>query len=194
MVFKCKASYFVTCVVAVVDYDNLTIVTEIIGKDVNVFQKVEKLEVYKEKKLTQIPRGIEKFFNNIRHIVWVPGALKIITANDLKPFTKLALLDLTDNQITSLDGDLFKYSGSINFIHFAYNPISQIGYDFLAGLTELQRVDLFGCKCISYTAYNKKLVEKLKKYLRSQCAPLATTTQATIIFMPTKIIRGRSMR
>lgn len=57
-----------------------------------------------------IPEGIPEFFSNLDALYIVASFLMSISANDLRPFSHLVYLNLCQNQLTSLDGDLFIYT------------------------------------------------------------------------------------
>ena len=103
--------------------------------------------------------------------------LQFITANDLQPFAKLTHLYLYNNELRSLDGDLFKHTFTITVINFSNNPIAEVGYGLLDGLTQLKLASFEECQCINYNANKYEKVEILKNYLRINCEPMAITTK-----------------
>lgn len=125
--------------------------------------------------LDRIPRGIETYFPNIAAIFWSNVNLTSITSEDLRPFPNLQLLGLWDNQLTSLDGDLFVHTPKIGFVNFQSNAIRNVGYGLLDGLN-LTRAYFANNSCIDFDAHEPESVPELMTKLYDQCPPLMTTT------------------
>lgn len=185
----CQYSSSYSCSLTVVDYRNATTITEIRGKHIGGKgnNDVDGLLSFAESKLDKIPQGIEKFFPNLVLINWSNGALKVISAKDLKPFTNLTSLNLFSNKITSLDGDLFKYTPELERISFSFNMIKHVDYHLLDNLFERRQVQIYflSNQCINSYAFDKDSLTKLKNELREKCPmatsppPVMTTTQPT---------------
>ena len=193
LVFKCKYTCrftLNTCRATVIDYDNPTVLTEVRGNDTSRNKYLKRLEVYDQESLTHFPKNIEKFFLNLKYIDFNNDTLMFITAKDLQPFPNVKHFIFMNNKLTSLDGDLFKYTRELTFLNFANNPISHVGYGLLDGLTELKTANFESCQCINFVGQcDKNTLKVLKKELRSKCGQLATTSPATKD-MSKKIIGG----
>lgn len=137
---------------------------------------VQGLSVWNQVSYFQIPRNIESFFPNLVGLAFWSGIFTSITADDLKPFPSLKLLDLSHNKLVTLDGDLFKHTPKIQAIYFFDNLITDVGNDLLTGLTDLKAVDFEDNTCISFQAYSPAAIESLKTELRLRCSTSAATT------------------
>lgn len=129
--------------------------------------------------LFTIPKNIEKFFPNLVVFRWFNGHLSAISADDFKPFQKLASLSLTRNNLDTLDGNLFEYSEKLQVIDFSDNPLQHVGYDLFATLGWLERANFTLCDCIDYDALNREEVLQLNDMIPVKCPPLETTTYTT---------------
>lgn len=125
--------------------------------------------------LSRLPKNIELFFTNLIVLFWDAGNLLSITAEDLKPFPGLKMFAVYDNNLVSLDGDLFQHTTKLNFIEFASNRITNVGPNLLGNLAELIEVDFSNNLCISANATTPEGIQTLKLKLAMQCPSLATT-------------------
>lgn len=127
------------------------------------------------------PQGIVNFFKNLRALYFFETILQSISAEDLQPFPQLELLGLYMVNLTSLDGDLFKFNPLLKYISLGNNKIQHIGHDLVTNLNNLEDLSLFGNICINQSAKNRTAVAELAPQLSVLCPPLdPTTTTATV--------------
>lgn len=70
--------------------------------------------------------------------------LKTITSADLQPFPNLVIININQNLLRELDGDLFKYNPYLRYIYLSNNAIERVGLGFLDGLEDLTGVQFVG--------------------------------------------------
>lgn len=164
-----------TCHFNIVDSINPTEVTDVYGVHHSGKSSldVEGLHVQPETILSRFPQKIEEIFPNLSIISWVDGVLTSITADDLKPFPKLRFLDLYNNNIESLDGDLFQYTSEIQHVNFGHNLIKTVGDGLFDGL-ELKNAGFYLNPCISVIAETPAAIQEFKSLLKKQCGPSST--------------------
>lgn len=177
-----------TCIAVTITSDgNLTHVINITGnhesgktdEDVKAFW-IES----NHKQFTRLPKGVEKIFLNMIVFAWGYGALETLTADDLEPYPNLQRLDAYDNQLTSLDGDLFKHTPQLKYLHFRGNQLRHVGSGLLDGLHSLKRAYFEKNYCINVGAETPAQIRELKLILWNRCPPLATTTTRSATIEP----------
>lgn len=127
-----------------------------------------------------VPEGIAEFFKNLDVLVIDSSSLMTISANDLRPFPGLLYLQLYDNQLASLDGDLFTHTPQLQAVFFSQNRIEHIGHDLVTNLNNLTTLFFTNNICINTFANTRALVISLAPFLSVLCPPLdVTTTEAT---------------
>lgn len=122
--------------------------------------------------LTFVPEGIAEFFSNLDAFSVQSSSLKTISANDLRPFPRLVLLELFQNHLTSIDGDLFKYTPHLQFAGFRGNQIQHIGQDLVTNLNNLTWLYFDWNICIDLFATTQDAVISLAPQLSIFCPPL----------------------
>lgn len=125
--------------------------------------------VYGQKTFNRIPRGIERFFNNLEVLSWCNGLLTTIEDEDLKPFTKLIFLQLKYNKLIALDGDLFKHTPNMQVVSFALNVLELVDQGLLTKLTKLFYANFGYNPCINIFADTSDSMQYLKLQLQKQC-------------------------
>lgn len=90
--------------------------------------------------------------------------------------------------LTSLDGDLFKFNPLLKYISLGNNKIQHIGQDLVTNLHDLEDLSLSGNICINRSAKTRADVVELAPQLSVLCPPLdeTTTTAATTVVTTTK--------
>lgn len=94
------------------------------------------------------PRGFEKYSTNIAAIYVHQSQLKVITANDLKPFPKLQALKLTFNLLTTLEPKLFASNPNLKSIYLNDNHLSKIFVDIFDYSDDKVHIELRNNDCI----------------------------------------------
>lgn len=125
---------------------------------------------------TQIPKGIDKFFANLKAIAWQGGNLESVSADDLHPFNKLQFLYLYGNKIVSLAGDVLKHSLNLQFISFDQNLIKHVEHGLFSNLTKLERASFRLNICVNEVANFAETVQQLNLKLPIYCPPFSWTT------------------
>lgn len=129
---------------------------------------VESLNLVHQK-LKKFPEKLNKFFPNLIKIYLGNCNLQSITADDLKHFKSLRVLDVWNNQLTSLPGDLFRFTPKVERVYFAKNQISVVGEGLLDGLS-LQYADFRHNRCIDLRAQTRQEVQRLKQEISEKCS------------------------
>lgn len=165
----------VTSIIAGDDIDVLEIVTgdHVRGKSNS---DVLSLTVQNQQILNSIPRDIEKFFPGLIKMKWTFGTLTSVSAEDLEPFFNLLVFEISNNNLASLDGDLFSNNPSIRWINFQNNFIEQIDDELLTDLNSLSHVNLRGNACIDMLASTPKEIQNLTAQFPLKC-PIPDTSE-----------------
>jgi hypothetical protein len=111
-----------------------------------------------------LPQRIKNFFPNLELLRVVNSQLTVISQNDLKPLTKLRVVQMNGNRLTNLYNDLFDFNHNLIRVDFRSQRIKLIGYNIFDNLRKLSLADFQNCGCIDYMAESgTKGVEELKK-------------------------------
>lgn len=106
-----------------------------------------------EEVLNHLPSNLAHFFPNLKGISIINSNLLTLEAKDLKPFRGLLHLRLLANSLTTLKGDLFKFTLSLRYIDFQRNLIQRVGYGLLKDLQPVVEVaDFSNNICINSCA------------------------------------------
>lgn len=120
-----------------------------------------------------LPQRIKNFFPNIEVLQVQNSKLQALTQADLKPLTKLRVLLINANQLTSLENKLFSFNPELVKIEFKHQKLRLVGYNILDGLNKLALADFQSSGCISFYAQNgKQGIDELKKEIRINCQPI----------------------
>lgn len=119
------------------------------------------------------PQVIGETFKNIQILIMRKAGLKSITKLDLKLFEHLIHLDLSENELGYLPGDLFEFNKKLKQIYFCENKLQFIGPELLDNHLDLERAYFKNNPKIKYVfngsyesaSYNhlKKLIEIIKR-------------------------------
>lgn len=157
--------------------ENLTIIEEVHGSHLSG-RNNSKVFAWEEtsNSLTSIPKNLASFFPNLK-IIHIIAPVSKISASDFKPFRNLVSFVAQYSKVTSLDGDLFRFTPNLQTFGFVYGDLENIGENLLSGLNQLKYV-LFVNKCINFVADTSEKIENLKQIMKVNCPPLSTTTTA----------------
>ena len=89
------------------------------------------------------PQNIDKFFNNLTILEIHSSDLQEVRQHDLKPFTKLKGLFLSNNSIHILEKNIFKYNEDLQVVWLNMNPLKYMDpniFDHLTGIKSLNFV------------------------------------------------------
>jgi hypothetical protein len=88
----------------------------------------------------------------------------------LKPFPRLIALDVPDNDIKTLESDVFKFNTKLNNLFFARNKIFKVGRNVLAPLEKSELVAVFSYNvCINKYGDTPQSIAILQDALNSNC-------------------------
>lgn len=141
------------------------------GKTLN---DVEALSIV-EQSFSTFPSDIGVFLANLKLLYVFDVPLTVISAKDLKGLSNLEFFAIEGAMLTTLDGDLFKFTPNLKEIQIQSSALAHIGEGFVASLSALNILDLTG-SCITQKADNHAAVQSLALALSLSCPPLATTT------------------
>ena len=116
-----------------------------------------------------LPKGIDKFFPNLKALVVSSAQLKSLTQVDLKSLTQLVFVNFVGNDVESLDGDLFEFSPKIKFLGLSSNKLKYVGDNFLSNLKDLQASYFGKNPCIDFRANSSSEIPALVQKLKMQC-------------------------
>lgn len=163
--------------------DNDTLV-EISGEHVSgkTNEDAQALQISDDRELfTRIPRGIEKFFPNLKGLNFMARKLTSISKEDLEPFPNLLVFVVQEASLIFLDGDLFKYNPKLKYMQFNNVNIRHVGYDFFIGLNDLEVVLFSNNPCINMYAQSPETILEIKRKISEQCPPMETTSVETTV-------------
>ncbi|CRK91139.1 CLUMA_CG004825, isoform A [Clunio marinus] len=133
--------------------------------------------------LQQFPSNFDHFFPNLFDIFLAPSGLTTITAEDLKPFPALIRLEIPDNRIQHVEGNLFQHTPNMRAVGFSFNSIETVGLGLFEGLRGFTApgslVSFLGNTCISESANGPEQIAILIQNLERDCLPPITTTTTT---------------
>lgn len=130
---------------------------------------VEHLSLWNQN-MNFIPLGIGSIFPAIKAISWYNSKLLTISADDLQQFPNLIFLGLWMNNLVTLDGDLFKFTPTLQLIDFDGNQIENVGRNLLSDLKNLTVADFSSNFCIDAFAYKAEDIPGLIVKLEDQCS------------------------
>lgn len=146
-------------------------VTEVSGahKSAKVNADVKSFEV--EKQTVKFFPQLSKIFSGLEIVKVLNSSLSEVKNSDLKQFGgKLKDLQLPENQIEILQGNLFEFNPNLEWISFSNNKLRQIDDGVFNGLTKLKTLHLRKNPCIDEAARNdRNEVLKVTKSAEKKC-------------------------
>jgi hypothetical protein len=123
--------------------------------------------------LNYFPRGLSDVFPNLEAIFIINGRLIEIHQSDLRPFATLRLLILYQNDIRTLEKDLFKYNTELEWIYVHDNKITSVYPTVFDRLEKLTGLFVSGNKCVTAgsVSANREEVLALIEDVKRQCLP-----------------------
>lgn len=110
--------------------------------------------------------------------------LQTIDSSDLLPFKNLQSIELQNNEIRSLDGDLFRSNPEVQYVSIFNNPLQHVGPNIFDSLRGLIEVDLSDCRCINETVSQPEQLDELKYSLSLNCPPTYEMIEKAILTGP----------
>jgi len=115
------------------------------------------------------PRGLNKFFKNLKGVCIYSTGLKEIHQSDLKDFPKLEDIYLHNNNLEILEENLFEFNPNLEYIYLQSNKISHIDPKVLDKLSKLKYLHLESNSCINMVATNPTDLLNVIKTAQAQC-------------------------
>lgn len=138
-----------------------------------------------------VPSGLNIFFPNIIELKISNSSLQFIEKKNLAQFTNLKYLDLSGNELKTLDDDLFSANVMLRDINFNKNKLNAVGENILEPLKNAFKIDFGDNVCINKEATGEAEIQELKHQLAEKC-PLPSHfgifLSAIIIFMVLVVI------
>lgn len=116
-----------------------------------------------------MPKGIEKFFSNVKALALTDSGLKAITADDLRPFPKLIDLQLYRNQLTTVGPGLLANNPKLINVYFHENRIRSISADLFDPIENLRHASFSENICINAEASTPEEFVALGKEVLEKC-------------------------
>jgi len=132
--------------------------------------KVEAFDINQKGQINYFPRGLNKFFKNLKGISFAGTGLKEIHQSDLKVFPHLKNLYLWSNNLEILEENLFEFNPNLELINLNSNKISHIDPKLFDKLTKLKTLTIESSICINmYTSNNPTAVKNIIKAAKAKC-------------------------
>lgn len=170
--YSCDVEYQVInnvcrCKVIGFNSNNRETITEVDGlpQGANV-----ELLLIDEQKMKFMPENLENFFTNLKGIIIDSSELISITKSDLKPFDKLKIIFIGNNNIEELENDLFEGNKSLEWINFMNNFTKRIGSEILNQLNDIKFVNFQRNSCINFKAFDSDQLKRLKLFIKRDCS------------------------
>lgn len=177
-----------TCRATVINMADPAAVTKISGIHLSDIGNADEKAfwILENKILSIVPNGIEKFFANLEALQWSSGNISSVDSSTFQPFPHLLHIDLGDNKLETLDGNLFQHTRKLRTIYLDTNSLRHIGHDLLADLTDLTYAYFQGNPCIDAAANTPQEIQDLNLQLPIQCPPSNITPDPpTTTYPPT---------
>lgn len=135
--------------------------------------KIDSFYIHKSPLAYYIPSGIADNFINLKVLIIVGCGLTSVRQSDLRPLTKLIMLNLDSNNLKTIDKDLFEYNPNIETVSLKENRIKSVAVDVFTPLTNLKYLNLKDNVCIQEKeATSVDQVKKLIEAINEKCSPL----------------------
>lgn len=167
-----------TCRVTVINMVDQAAVSKVTGTHFSDRNNadVKGFWILENKVLSIIPIGIETFFVNLEAFQWSSGNISSVESSTFQPFPNLLHIDLGDNKLVTLDGNLFQHTRKLQTIYLDTNSLMHVGHDLLTGMTDLTFAYFQGNPCIDAEANTKQQIQDLNLQLPIQCPPSTNST------------------
>jgi Leucine-rich repeat (LRR) protein len=148
-------------------------VTSVSGKlmDVLVYENIKSFKVESSPNFEFLPKEIEKIFPNLEKITISRTGLKVLSSDDLKPFSKLKSLVVTESDLEELHPNLFEFNKGIEEVDLKGNKLKHLGVDFLKFASNLKSIDLSDNFCVNGSAKSPIELKRLKIRISENCPP-----------------------
>jgi len=117
------------------------------------------------------PKGLNKFFKNIKMITISSCQLKEIHQSDLKVFPDLVYFDLESNEIEVIEAGLFDFNPNLQLVGIQESKIIHIDPNVFDHLNKLSNFWFYSVPCVDQTISNsKEMVQEVLKIVTSNCS------------------------
>lgn len=107
------------------------------------------------------------YFPELTAISMYLCGIEYISADTLRHYPDLTVLEITGNRLKELPGNLFTYANKLHYIEFAGNQIEKVGLDILEPLMKTLKQGVFlKNTCIDFQAHGKKEIKELTERLK----------------------------
>lgn len=126
-----------------------------------------------------IPKGIDKFFKNLEFIEFGKCGLKAVSDEDFKPFTKLKVLWLKDNELKSLGPGLFEFNPNLKSISLENNKINLIHQTVFDPIEDLDKLHFTDNLCASKNGEGRIQVKRVIREIIENCSSFRSDSLLT---------------
>jgi len=147
--------------------------------------------------INYFPRGLNKFFKNLRGLQISGTGLKEIHQSDLKDFPKLINLYLFNNNLQVIEENLFQFNPNLELIYLHTNKLTYINPYVFSSLIKLNVLHLNPNTCININANNPTEVQNVIKTAISQCINLEYSNleqQVKYLEMQSKVLDSATLK
>ena len=116
-----------------------------------------------------LPKGIGKFFPNLNVLSVTNSKLRSLTQDVLKPLTRLYSVNFNNNDLESLDDNLFEFN-DLRFVSFRDNKLKFIGENLFRKLEYFVSIRFASNICINEDASITSEILALMEKIKSQCS------------------------
>jgi len=122
------------------------------------------------KVIEYFPKGLERFFKNLKAIRMLNGKFKQISQSDIKPFPSLVYLDANSNNIEILEDGLFDNHPNMQLVWFGGNKIFHVGKNIFNNMNKITYLSFQSNPCIDmYTQGNSTAAKIIIESLKTKC-------------------------
>ncbi|CRK91377.1 CLUMA_CG005050, isoform A [Clunio marinus] len=144
-----------------------TIIESVNGDKDSTYDDIEGFWIENEV-VNYVPEKVTTFLPNIKAFGIDNCGLKIITKDDLKPFTKLIRFEVHRNELQYLESDLFTYNKELKFVTVFDNNLMVVGDAILKPLPELTQTQ-FEIRCLQRLCISRSCVVGMQKQIHDHC-------------------------
>jgi len=151
--------------------------------------------------LKYLPHGLANLFKNIHYLNFDNCNVMAISKEDLKELPHLKSLQVADNHLTSLPGNLFIYSRNLEEISFYGNRIATIGRNLLEPLEKLEIADFRNnftislCHAHDDSSFRSNCtLEELKDHIKTICVFEFESDKASVMNDIEKLLSTETLK
>lgn len=119
-----------------------------------------------------IPMHLENFFPLLNVLSVANSNVRSVSASELSPHSRLRVLILVNNEIESIEGDLFTSIPLIEYINLSSNRLRHFGPNIFDPLNNLRTLRLTNNVCINqYVDNNATMMMQFRWHATFSCPP-----------------------